>query len=204
MEEIKFSDPHSHAPYGKDGSGYYSTNVLACYDVNELAINLMLKAARSIPVDSNSSVFTLVDYGAADGGTSMPLVYACVKELRKKYGDELAIHVIYEDQPINDFKSLFMLLQGLIPGPPSFHVDFPNVFVTASGTSFYSQCVPNNSVTIGFSGTAFHWLRDKPCDITDATSYVASTVPEVKQKYREQAEKDWELILMKRAAELMP
>ena len=58
------------------------------------------------------SVFTITDYGCADGGTSMPLMYACVKELRKIHGDTLPIHVIYEDQPVNDFKSLFLRLQG--------------------------------------------------------------------------------------------
>ena len=42
----------------------------------------------------------------------MPLLYACVKELREIHGDSLPIHVIYEDQPVNDFKSLFLRLQG--------------------------------------------------------------------------------------------
>ena len=59
-------------------------------------------------------MFTIADYGCADGGTSMPLMYACVKELRKIHGDNLPIHVIYEDQPVNDFKSLFLRLQGLV------------------------------------------------------------------------------------------
>ena len=43
----------------------------------------------------------------------MPLIYACVKELHKRHGSDLAIHVMYEDQPVNDFKSLFMHLQGM-------------------------------------------------------------------------------------------
>ena len=59
-------------------------------------------------------MFTIADFGCADGGTSMPLLYACVKELRKIHGDSLPIHVIYEDQPVNDFKSLFLRLQGFL------------------------------------------------------------------------------------------
>jgi len=56
--------------------------------------------------------FTIAEYGCADGGTSMPLMYACVKELRSLYGNELELHINYEDKPDNDFKSLFYFLQG--------------------------------------------------------------------------------------------
>jgi len=55
-----------------------------------------------------------VDYGTADGGTSMPLMYEAVKAIREKYGKDMQITIIYEDQPINDFKSVFMRLQGKI------------------------------------------------------------------------------------------
>ena len=71
----------------------------------------MLESINSASVNSGK-VFTIADYGCADGGTSMPLLYACVKELRKMHGDILPIQVIYEDQPVNDFKSLFLRLQG--------------------------------------------------------------------------------------------
>jgi len=72
---------------------------------------LVVSAVQS-PNIKPGSTFTVVDYGTADGGTSMPLMYACVKAIREKYGNELPINIIYEDQPINDFKSLFMRLQG--------------------------------------------------------------------------------------------
>ena len=75
------------------------------------SVPLVLDAIRSASVEPGS-VFTIVDYGCADGGTSMPLMYACVKELRKIHSDDLPIQVIYEDQPVNDFKSLFLRLQG--------------------------------------------------------------------------------------------
>ena len=71
----------------------------------------MLQSIKSASVEPGS-LFTIADYGCADGGTSMPLMYACVKELRKIHGDGLPIHVIYEDQPVNDFKAVFLRLQG--------------------------------------------------------------------------------------------
>ena len=103
--------PHSHTPYGDDGSGFYSDNTIGCYNVILESAPLMLESVKSALVKPGS-VFTIADYGCADGGTSMPLLYTCVTELRKTYGEDLPIHVIYEDQPINDFKSLFLRLQG--------------------------------------------------------------------------------------------
>ena len=57
---------------------------------------------------------------------------------------------------------------------------------------------------LGFSATAIHWLSEKPCDITDALSHVMITAPEEAGKFKEQAERDWETTLLKRAAELAP
>lgn len=103
--------PHSHFPYGADGSGFYSDNDPGCHRIIIESFPLILKAIESSNVPTGS-VFTIVDYGTADGGTSMPLMYETVKSIREKYGEDMPINIIYEDQPINDFKSLFMRLQG--------------------------------------------------------------------------------------------
>ena len=100
-------------PYFADGSGYYSDSILGCHKVICEAEPLVLDAIKLTSVKPGS-VFTIADYGCADGGTSMPLLYACVQELRKIHGDDLPINVVYEDQPVNDFKSLFLRLQGKV------------------------------------------------------------------------------------------
>ena len=82
--------------------------------MKELA-SIALEHVRSFQVTPRS-VFTIADYGPADGGTSMALIYSCVEELRKLHGSGLEILIFYEDQPTNDFTSLFSLLQG-IPSP---------------------------------------------------------------------------------------
>ena len=74
----------------------------------------------------------------------------------------------------------------------------------ASGTNFYEQCLPSNSVNLGFSGTSFHWLSKKPCDLTDDIMSIFNKVPDENEKFRLQAERDWEQILLHRAAELVP
>lgn len=97
---------------------------------------------------------------------------------------------------------LYFSFTGLIPGPKSYLEDFPNVFVTTCGTTFYSQCLPPQSINLLFSSTAMHWLRDKPCDVTGALHHTMITVPEEGEKFRNQAAKDWETILLARAKEL--
>lgn len=78
------------------------------------------------------------------------------------------------------------------------------MFVTTCGTSFYSQCLPPQTVNLVFSSTAMHWLRDKPCSVTGALHQTMITLPEEAEKFRKQAAKDWETILLARAKELAP
>lgn len=112
--------------------------------------------------------------------------------------------VQYEDQPVNDWTSLFMRLKGLIPGVPSF-LETPNVFVSTTGVSFYEQCFPPASIQLGFSFTAMHWLTKQPAQgITDATHHsISSNTAEI-EAFAAQAAHDWELVLLQRAKELVP
>ena len=71
----------------------------------------VIESFKSIAVYSGKP-FTIADYGCADGGTSMPLMYACVEELRNLHGNELEIHINYEDRPENDYNSVFYYVQG--------------------------------------------------------------------------------------------
>lgn len=132
----------------------------------------------------------------------MPLMYACVKELRNLFGNELEIQINYEDRPENDYNSIFYFLQGLLPHSSSYLLDFPNVFVSASGTSFYKQCFPSESVNLGFSCMAIQWLRKKPCNLTKAVLCCFSKVQSERNMFTKQAEKDWEQFLLMRAKEL--
>lgn len=78
------------------------------------------------------------------------------------------------------------------------------MFAMACGTNFYSQCVPRNSVHLGFSSICMHWLKEKPCDISGAIFHTMITDQEEKEKFAKPAVKDWELFLLKRAEELVP
>ena len=107
--------PYWYLPYGEHGVGSWSSKVLDTLDSMKELASIALEHVRSFQVTPHT-VFTIADYGPADGGTSMALIYSCVEELRKLHGSGLEILIFYEDQPTNDFTSLFSLLQG-IPSP---------------------------------------------------------------------------------------
>ena len=106
--------PHSHIPFGPDGSGFYSDNTKGCYLVIQEALPLIATALDEIGVANPNETFCIADYGTADGGTSSPVIINCIEKLRAKYGNDLPINVVYEDQPTNDFKSIFLRVNGIL------------------------------------------------------------------------------------------
>ncbi|EGD76314.1 hypothetical protein, variant [Salpingoeca rosetta] len=140
----------------------------------------------------------------------MPLITVLLKELETLIGED-PVTFIYEDQTTNDFNSVFKRAHGLIPPPQSYKDDTPlqpfvqkynNTFVMASGTSFYEQVTPNETVDLGISATAMHWLTSSPCAIPDALHSAYSKDAATLAKYEEQAFSDLLRIFQHRAAEL--
>jgi len=192
-----------YVPYGDSGSGYYSKKARHTSPSIAAISPVILESLQSIPLNARS-MFTIADYGCADGGTSMSLICACIKKLKEIHGDELEINIQYEDQPFNDFKSLFSFVQGLIPETPSPLNSFSNVYVTACGTEFYQQCFPSHSVNLALCFFAAQWLSEKPCDPIDSCFHLTSNDEKAKDIFSKYAARDWETFLLLRATELSP
>ncbi|KAK7482478.1 hypothetical protein BaRGS_00026295 [Batillaria attramentaria] len=188
------SVPHSHIPYGESGSGHYG-NWLARQDAANIAIvkDQILKAV--------GDVFTIGDYGTADGSVSIPLIREIIELVRKTKGN-VQIQVVYEDQPSNDFNSLFKRLHGLIPDPPTYLHEFKDVFVLASGASFYHQIVPDNSADLLMSFIAAHWMSEAPTKFQDSLHRFPNANEAERKLVAAQGAKDWEAFLLLRAKEL--
>ena len=106
-------------------------------------------------------------------------------------------HQVYAFFPV-------FLLQGLIPGPPSYFTAFPNIYVAACGTQFYKQCFPSGSIHLGLCCFAIHWLSKIPCSVTGSLGHRQSQNPEERELFSKQAAADWETFLLMRAKELSP
>jgi SAM dependent carboxyl methyltransferase len=183
------------------GGGYYSAATKGAGDAIRNATPLVLETIGRLPDCDTSTAFTMTDMGCADGGTSLDLVRQVIGTVRKRWPHR-PICVVYTDQPRNDYNSLFQMIHGLTP-LRSYLDEFEDVHVLASATSFYRQILPAGMLDLGFSATAMHWLSRKPCDLTHHIHALCATGPE-QAIFSEQAQRDWETILVHRARELKP
>jgi hypothetical protein len=186
------------------GGGYYSLATAGAKDVIDAATPLVLQAIDEMDLTQDSGAFALADMGCADGGTSIAMARRAVAALRRKApGRPVAVY--YTDQPRNDYNALFANLHGGpaggLEGPALAEMDQVHVF--AAATSFYRQILPAGSLDLGFSATAMHWLSRKPGNISNHVQAVGAQGTEL-AAFAEQGNKDWETILLMRAAELKP
>ncbi|XP_067667468.1 uncharacterized protein [Haliotis asinina] len=195
--------PGIYRPYGKTGDGNYGStlgkqNVGYVEPVRERILSL----AKTIPFTDKDSVFNIADYGAADGSTSMAIFGELLATLKDHHGPDTQFQVIYEDLEVNDFNSLFKRMSGIIPDPPSYLLEMDNVYVLASGTNFYKQCVPSNSIHFMMSMASVHWLSRTPTTSKYSLYKDAQSSAEEMTALHKQAELDWENFLLRRSREL--
>ena len=184
------------------GAGYYSSHTIGAKTVIDAATDLVLEAARGIALPDPATPFGIADYGCADGGTSIDLHRALIGAIRHREPNR-PISLTYTDLPGNDYSALFKRLQGLLPMDAVGLSNFTGLHTFASGTSFYRQILPAGTLSLGFSATAMHWLSALPGLITGHVHSVGAKGHDL-AAFRAQSLKDWETILLHRAAELRP
>ena len=196
-----------HLPYGK--KGLYSDATKGCFDVFSRMSDSVLKAVQDrLQARRNEAPqpFRVLDLGCADAGTSLPLMHR-ICQLIREAEPTTPIEFVYEDQKTNDWTCVFERVSNTIPtplAPAQDLADYGNVFVLATGTSFYRQCVASNSVDVAFSSTAMHWLTDVPCMIPDALHSACTKDASVKAQFRKRGIEDMATIFRHRLAELKP
>ena len=181
-------------------SGYYSQRTAGAKHAIDNTLPVMKRALDLLP---ESATLRFADFGAADGGTSAALWSQLVSELRAS-GDARPIEILYTDLPSNDFSTLFRTIQGMEGNPDdAYQNNYDDVFVHACGTGFHRQLMASNSLCLGFSATAMHYVSQKPCEIRGHVHMVGAAESE-RTLFAAQAAADWEAILLARAAELVP
>lgn len=185
------------------GGGYYSQRTQGAKHVIDNASGMLMAAVEALPAPAPGQPLQIADFGTADGGTSMETIRKTLEALRARF-PETEILVSYTDLASNDFSTLFKAVQGLVDQPGGNYLnDIPGVFVHACGVGFHRQLLPGGSLDIGFSATAMHYVSEKPCEIPDHVHMVGAQGPAL-DAFIAQAAKDWQAILLARAAELRP
>ena len=183
------------------GGGLYSLATVGARHVIDAATPMVVEAINSLPQESIVNGFMLSDMGTADAGTSLSMVDSAIEAVNAR-APGTPVSIVYSDQPRNDFNALITNVYGL--GPFETYLDkHSNVFPLVSGTTFYKQIVPADTLDIGFSATAMHWMSSKVCNITNHVQAVGAAGEEL-EAFRRQAHRDWRQILLHRATELKP
>jgi hypothetical protein len=193
--------------------------------VIDTATPAVLEAIRTIPgaqEDKKDELFTVADYGTADGGTSLGLMAKIVQAVRQQcQNPHRQIHIQYEDQRENEWKSVFNHALGYrqvtdaygnaLQSPAARVTSTDDgvspsngVFVSASGVSFHEQAFPSNSIDMGISFTAMHWLSQAPGSLKDSPYMHCAQLDQPPKAERLLAQADWRSILQARCNELKP
>ncbi len=180
------------------GSGYYSQKTAGAKNAIDSIQDLVNVSVSDLP---KTEFLRFADYGSADGGTSQEFWFRFVKKIREN-GDSRPIEILYTDLASNDFTTLFKTMQGLGEKRDfAYQKIFGNVFVHGCGTGFHQQLLSNETLSMGFSATAMHYVSEKPCHIQKHVHMVGAN-PQERKEFEDQAAKDWEAILLARAKEL--
>ena len=182
------------------GKGYYSERTAGARNVINTALGMISTALHETP---HTEKLRIADFGAADGGTSRGMWAKLLTELRNN-GDQRDVEMLYTDLASNDFSTLFRMMQGFEGNPDeAYQRNLDKVYVHGCGTGFHQQLMADESLNLGFSATAMHYVSEKPCELTSHVHMVGASTEE-QEKFRLQAAQDLDRILLARAAELIP
>ena len=193
----------THAKTAMKGGGYYSESTRGAKDVIDNASNMLQDAMQAIPEPPHGDAVRIADYGAADGGTSQQAIKDLIASARQRFPGR-QVQVTYTDLPSNDFSMLFKNMLGIgSENAASYLTEFEDVYVHACGIGFHRQLLPDNTLDIGFSATAMHYVSEKPCEIEEHVHTVGASGTAL-DAFSKRAASDWENILLARAHELGP
>ncbi len=180
------------------GGGYYNRNSSLQAANLTSALPLLQDAARKLPLRAGHAI-TIADYGVSEGRNSMLPVGMAIDALRARMSTDTPISVAHIDLASNDFTSLFTLLGD---DGASYLGGRENVFPFAVGRSHFGQVLPDESVDLGWSANAIHWMSANPVLVADHGWAIFSKSSEARDQVEALLAQDWRNFLQARAREL--
>ncbi len=185
------------------GGGFYNSHSQMQQEAAGFGVPLLERAIREVPLPDQGGVFLVADYGSSEGKNSLEIMRRVVELVRCRASDRsgaLPIAVVHVDQPANDFRSLFTLVDA---SERSYLRASSDVFCFATGRSFFERVFPTEQVSLGWSSIAAHWISRVPVPIPDHFWNTRAT-GDAARALAEQARTDWQRFLDHRAHELKP
>src|SRR5262249_12497895 len=188
------------------GDGFYDAHSEVQLSIIEHTSALITEAVERIPPASD--VFSIIDYGCAEGKNSVVSVRLALDAVRRRNPQQV-VAIIHNDLPRNNFNRLFVNLSGTgvdwyDKGAGRAATVGRRTFVFASGTSFYGQVVPDASAHFGYSSSSIHWMSEAPPDSVRRHIMHWGGTAEEFESFRRAAARDWLSFLQARAREFVP
>ena len=187
-------------PQPMDSATYTASSRLQAAGLRP-AIELFEEVARTVPLPRAPQPIAIADYGAANGFNSLLPICAAIAIVRRRTRPDHAILVAHTDVPDNDFTALFATLAD---DQDSYLKKDSATFASAVGRSFYTQILPSDSIALGWSSWAVHWLSRTPTPIPDHVQISYSHDEQARRAYARQAAEDWHEFVAFRGRELAP
>ncbi len=186
------------ATEGMVGGGYYDAHSSFQADTAASVAALLQQAVAALTMPANGEV-TVADYGCSEGRNSMATVTSALGLLAARGAKGFG--VVHNDLATNDWNTLARNLSAA----DSYLANYPQARALFAPRGFFEQVVPPESVTLGTSGSAAHWLSRQPPDLDMPRSlYRSDAPPSELAKILKQAADDWLSFLSARAEELQP
>lgn len=187
-------------PQPMDSATYTASSRLQASGLRT-GVALFVQAAERVPLPVPPQPVAIADYGAATGYNSLLPIAAAINALRARTRPDHAILVTHTDLPGNDFTALFTTITG---DPDSYLGKDSATFVSAVGRSFYQQILPSESIALGWSSWATHWLSRVPAPIDDHIHIAHTADEDARRAYAGQAAVDWHDFVAFRGREIAP
>ncbi|CAF1271871.1 unnamed protein product [Adineta steineri] len=171
----------------------YNKNSKVQLSTIDLSIPSVRKAIDALDVDCSSSApFIIADFGCAQGLNSLHVMKIIINYLQQTNKNIRELLVVHNDLPTNDWTSILKLL-----------AEDHSYKSVISGRSFYEQCLPNNSLSIGYTSTSIHWLSKMPCNLSNHCLCFFAVGDEL-AAFQDQSRLDYIQFLEHRSHELRP
>ena len=161
----------------------------------QLAIIHLMTPYISLGVDeldiSSNTSLVITDFGSSHGKNSIIAMKIILKYLENAHKVHVSPLIIHNDLPTNDWTKLFQLL-----------AEDKTYKGVANGVSFYERCLPENSLSIGFTASSMHWLSKIPFHIANHCFHTFAEEHE-RKAYKSQAKLDFNTFIEHRSHELV-
>jgi hypothetical protein len=163
--------------------GFYNNNYTTQASCVHNCRELLVRAAEHISLpDNHTAALHIAEWGCAHGGNSIAPVYTIsdtinqrIKQCSEDVNRKLQLHVSHTDVAGNSWTELFQCAKQY---QQEVHDNFPQLSVTFSGigSSQYVRNHPSNTLDVGFSFNAMHWLSKWPCHLQHSMSPFSTKV----------------------------